>query len=242
VSEPEDRSYYEISLTNGQVLVAFVALLACVLGAFVSGMWVAREAMGPATPPPSAHAEDSAAGDTLEFFGEGGSAAAEPVDQPAGVPEDEPAIQQVKPLPSPAPARPEAEPGPQARASEAPADRSPEARAPDTDRREPVGEPAEPSAPGAERSAPAPGPDAAPAPGPGFVIQVFSSIDEAQADALLSRLRSSGYTAFRNVEQVGGRTVYRVRVGPYPERSQAESEAAKLKRQFKVETWITSSG
>ncbi|HVS16269.1 MAG TPA: SPOR domain-containing protein [Thermoanaerobaculia bacterium] len=240
MSEPEDRSYYEISLTNGQVLVAFVTLLACVLGAFVSGMWVAREAMGPgASPAPAAHAGDSADGDALEFFGEGSRAA------DAGEPE--PTIQQVKPLPASPAGAPEPKPAePRGRAE---SERPPAVRAADTDRREPVDEPAPARAPAAEPepsvAQPEPTaaePTASPAPGPGFVIQVFSSIDESQADALMGRLKRAGYSAFRSAEQVGGRTVYRVRVGPYAERSAAESEAAKLKREFKVETWITGSG
>ncbi len=37
-----NESYYEIALTNREVLVAFVAILACVLGAFLGGVWLGR--------------------------------------------------------------------------------------------------------------------------------------------------------------------------------------------------------
>jgi len=41
-NEQHEPSYYEIALTNRQVMAAFVILLLCVLGAFFSGVWVGR--------------------------------------------------------------------------------------------------------------------------------------------------------------------------------------------------------
>jgi len=43
VSEPHEPSYYEIALTNRQVVVAFVILLVCLLSAFFSGEGPGRE-------------------------------------------------------------------------------------------------------------------------------------------------------------------------------------------------------
>jgi hypothetical protein len=43
VTEPREPSYYEIALTNRQVVVAFVILLVCLLSAFFSGVWIGRE-------------------------------------------------------------------------------------------------------------------------------------------------------------------------------------------------------
>ena len=42
MSNSHEPSYYEIALTNRQVVVAFVVLLACLLTAFFSGVWVGR--------------------------------------------------------------------------------------------------------------------------------------------------------------------------------------------------------
>ena len=42
VSNSHEPSYYEIALTNRQVLVAFVILLCCVLAAFFAGVWIGR--------------------------------------------------------------------------------------------------------------------------------------------------------------------------------------------------------
>ena len=56
--ETREPSYYEVALTNRQVLVAFVALLVCLLAAFLSGVWVGqdaggRQAVAPPPPPPA---------------------------------------------------------------------------------------------------------------------------------------------------------------------------------------------
>ena len=43
MAESHEPSYYEIALTNRQVVVAFVILLVCLLSAFFSGVWIGRE-------------------------------------------------------------------------------------------------------------------------------------------------------------------------------------------------------
>ncbi|HEY4588989.1 MAG TPA: hypothetical protein VII86_07165, partial [Thermoanaerobaculia bacterium] len=73
MSEPHEPSYYEIALTNRQVVVAFVILLTCILGAFFSGVWIGREstaratqeAMVRATPPAS---QEGKSLEELDFF------------------------------------------------------------------------------------------------------------------------------------------------------------------------------
>ena len=72
------------------------------------------------------------------------------------------------------------------------------------------------------------------------MIQVFSSNDQAQAAGLVERLRAAGYRAFLSPVEVDGRTMYRVRVGPFSNRQEAETEAEKVKREFKLDTWITT--
>lgn len=72
-----------------------------------------------------------------------------------------------------------------------------------------------------------------------FVIQVFSSRDQIQADRLVNKLVNGGYPAFAISEDVEGNTVYRVRIGPYQDRRRAEQVAVLVKKSFKVDTWIT---
>ncbi|MEA2601934.1 MAG: hypothetical protein QOF89_2926, partial [Acidobacteriota bacterium] len=74
MTESREPSYYEIALTNRQVVVAFVILLVCLLSAFFSGVWIGRESTARAqeqiasgTPPPEVKKEGQSVED-LEFF------------------------------------------------------------------------------------------------------------------------------------------------------------------------------
>ena len=75
MAESHEPSYYEIALTNRQVVVAFVILLVCLLSAFFSGVWIGRESTRPApqeqivrnAPPPEAKKEGQNL-EELEFF------------------------------------------------------------------------------------------------------------------------------------------------------------------------------
>ncbi|HSJ49522.1 MAG TPA: SPOR domain-containing protein [Gammaproteobacteria bacterium] len=86
-------------------------------------------------------------------------------------------------------------------------------------------------------AAPEPEPEAAPqasnTPAPataGWVVQVGAFGQEANAIALRDRLRKAGHTAFVERVVVDAKAVYRVRVGPYVERSAAEAELTGLAR------------
>ena len=49
-SESHEPSYYEVALTNRQVLIAFVVLLTSIVAAFLSGVWIGRGGSSPARP------------------------------------------------------------------------------------------------------------------------------------------------------------------------------------------------
>jgi DedD protein len=68
---------------------------------------------------------------------------------------------------------------------------------------------------------------------PSYVTQVASLGTPDGARALADKLRGEGYSAFVESAEVGGRTYYRVRVGPEADRSSAERTAAKLRRTYK---------
>jgi cell division septation protein DedD len=57
---------------------------------------------------------------------------------------------------------------------------------------------------------------------------------------VLGRLAQGGHPAFLSPVEVRGQTMYRVRIGPYVERSAAEQVATTVRRDFKLDTWITS--
>ena len=68
----------------------------------------------------------------------------------------------------------------------------------------------------------------------GIMVQVLASKQRRQADELRRALRSKGYTALI-VREDG---TYKVRVGPYADREEAERAAEILREQENVTTWI----
>jgi len=91
-----------------------------------------------------------------------------------------------------------------------------------------------PPAATAARTESAPAPSKGRSVGEGLMIQVFASKDRAPADAVRKRLRAKGYTALL----VSGGGSWKVRVGPYPDREEAERAASVLREQEKLSTWI----
>jgi cell division septation protein DedD len=222
LNETQEPSYYEIALTNRQVLVAFVVLLACVLAAFFAGVWVGKgspaaaavDVASPAMEPTPVEGTP----EELTFFGEGQSSA----------PGARPDLPELAENPNPdttlaADLGLEEAPTPTPRATAAPAATAP-----------PVV--AATSAPAARPTSTAGVENAALRPGE-MVIQVFSSRDEVQARRLTTQLRSAGFRAFLSPSG----EMFRVRIGPYTDRSRAQADADRAKRDFRVDTWITAN-
>lgn len=224
MNEPYEPSYYEIALTGRQVLVAFVILLVCVVAAFFSGVWVAREGGEPdAARPQAAEAEaPEHRPDELSFFEE------EPMERP-------------RPLGEVAE---EARPGTTLREDVGDRGAAAEtARGPGAEEPDPGAPPEGPAAtagtepPARDRATDA-GPSRALASGD-LVIQVLVSSEEAKAREILDRLTKNGFRAFLSPVTDGGRTLYRVRVGPFERKSDAEAVAERLRSSLHLDTWIT---
>lgn len=224
-----EPSYYEVSLTHRQVVVALAVLLICVFAAFLAGVWLGREA--------SAAREPSAA----------------PVEKPTPIPLEKltffesstpteasgsavslAAPSSSAPESSSIPAPPESALGremnppavPASSASDSDSALAPRAGAatfPPSDARS--------SDSGMARSNPTS------TAGP-FFVQVFSSPNEARARELASRLRRAKYSVILlEPREPGGK--YRVRVGPFGSREKAEVAARRLEREHRLQTWIT---
>ena len=82
---------------------------------------------------------------------------------------------------------------------------------------------APPAAPGAT-----PPPTSAPAP-QGFVVQLAAFADDKGANALAGRLKRGGYAAYVEPLQTSRGTLWRVRVGGYATRAEADAASEKLK-------------
>lgn len=245
MSETREASWYEIALTHSQIVKIFVGLLVCLVGAFFSGLWIGRDAVNAvenlasltvATAPTSqgggdageaSAAEAEQQPDQLHFFSEDDV-----------VPTDTAAVN-----------------GRQASASEpgVSVGQAPEARpaiaqgGPDTTLVDDVSSKAlepveiarnEPDAPVEVTREPEVA-TAAPRAAGDLVVQVFSSNDATQARRVLGRLAQGGHPAYLSPVEVQGRTMYRVRIGPYAERAMAEEVADNVRRTFKLDTWIT---
>ena len=214
MSETHDSSYYEVALTNKQVLSFFVVILVSLLVVFFAGVWIGRGA--------------SPEGASVEVVAQAGEAPAQDdenlkelnffSDQSAGADED---TSDASP-----PASDSASKKQSRRAKSQPAK---------------VEAKTEQPAAAAAQPAPAPPSRAAPTASAGelLVIQVFSSPDETRATALTEKLIGGGYSAYLSPVMVEGRTMHRVRIGPFRERAQAESVAREVEKTYQLSTWIT---
>ncbi len=105
--------------------------------------------------------------------------------------------------------------------------------------------PAEAAEPAEEaRNAPAPEPRAekgrqTPAGGEDLYIQVLATRHSDAAEALRDRLAGRRYpVAVVSSPDKNGRPMYRVRVGGYDSRQEAEQVAARLQKEERLKTWI----
>jgi DedD protein len=251
VSDSHEPSYYEIALTNRQVVVAFVILLVCLIASFFSGVWVGRESgyrsaeqMVRAAPPAEEEEKEGQNLEEFEFFDSEQQAAAtttappeepEPEPEPEtedstlteelGVEENEPQVAERQPQPAP-PAEEEMTPRERREARR----REREAAAAAAATTPPAPQPAR-----TERPAPA-----EPARSAGqVVIQVFSSPEKDQAERIRTRLTGGGHRAYLSPVEVSGRTMYRVRIGPFDSRGDAQKVAEQVRKGYKLDTWVT---
>ncbi|HSM51141.1 MAG TPA: SPOR domain-containing protein [Thermoanaerobaculia bacterium] len=222
--EPNEPSYYEVALTNRQVLAAFVVLLSCLLIAFFSGIWIGRGG-AEGRPAPAASEVEAAAGEVpleeFRFFSEDRKAL--PV-----------------PTPAPAPARPERiEPQPGQSLAEDVGAPEPVAASP-----APVLPTATPRPTAAPPPTPAPPrPTVAPAAAPAgaFYVQVFSSGLEERAKRFQEEVGRLGHPAFISKVTRDGREIFRVRVGPFPTREEAQPVLERIRQRINREAIVTDS-
>lgn len=270
-SESHEPSYYEVALTNRQVLIAFVVLLTSIVAAFLSGVWIGRGGSTPARPT-AGIAEAAAAPaepplEQLTFFNgkEAGARAAAGTAAPATTPGAASARPPAAPSAG-APAGTE-DVAAEERATEemrqnldatmaanrtVPATPPGEASPPPAGTRvtTPAAAPAKPAAAPAKPAAtPAvPAKEAATKPAAAkpaatgkIFVQVYSSNNAARAQEIVAQLRKAGFAVVVAEIPKGGGKNHRVRVGPYADRTKADAAATRLRRDFRLETWVTDS-
>ncbi len=100
-------------------------------------------------------------------------------------------------------------------------------------------EPMPPPAAAAAPAAPAPQETRAEPGGNGYAVQIAALNVRSEADAIAKRLTSKGYQAYVLAPPSGSPPVFRVRVGKFPTRREAESIAAKLQKEEQFKPWVT---
>lgn len=98
------------------------------------------------------------------------------------------------------------------------------------------------AAPAPEKPAPVPAPSATSGTEPsdrGYAVQIAAVNARSEADAMAKRLSSKGYSAYVLAPATGTPPVYRVRVGKFPTKREAETVAAKLQKEEQLKPWVT---
>ena len=222
--QSQEPSYYEIALTNRQVLGFFVVLLLCVVGAFFSGIWLGKKQPGGGPQVAQVESVASEAAESqepleeLNFFSD---------EQPAAAP------------PKAAAERPARKKPPEPAASGTADTTLAEDLASSAERQEPS-RPATEPAPAPSVASTGASTGATTVPRTGFVLQVFSSPNQRSAEQLVEQLRGDGYAAFLVAETVNGRATHRVHIGPFAERSEADRLKPVVARAYKVEPFVTT--
>jgi cell division septation protein DedD len=70
-------------------------------------------------------------------------------------------------------------------------------------------------------------------------VQVAAVNDRGEAETIARRLAGKGYPSFVTVPGSGTPRMFRVRIGKYGDRRQAESIAARLQKEEQFKPWIT---
>ena len=76
-------------------------------------------------------------------------------------------------------------------------------------------------------------------PGSGFVVQIAAVNDRGEAEAIARRLAGKGYPTFVTTPRGGGPKMFRVRIGKYQTRREAETIAGRLEKEDQFKPWIT---
>ena len=76
-------------------------------------------------------------------------------------------------------------------------------------------------------------------PGDGYAVQVAAVNVRTDADAIAKRLASKGYSAYVEVPPNGTGTVFRVRIGTFKTRREADVVAARLQKEEQIKPWVT---
>ena len=228
-----DEGVHEIQLNGKQLVFMFMAVTVVAVVIFLCGVMVGRGVRAPRATEVADAAIESSLDPTappapVSAAGSSSAAIPDPTQEPtrlnATAPPPEPAketqilqeVNSTSPLaPVPPVKTPVAEPPPLVK-NPAPKPPAPKTPAP-TPKTAAVNEPT----------------------GDGFVVQVAAVKERSEADTIAKRLSSKGFKSFVSSPSAGAARVYRVRVGKFNDRREAESVARRLEKEEQLKPWIT---
>jgi cell division protein FtsN len=82
-------------------------------------------------------------------------------------------------------------------------------------------------------------PPAPAASGDGYAVQIAAVNERGEADAMAKRLSSKGYAAYVLAPAAGTPSMYRVRIGKFGTKREADTIAAKLQKEEQFKPWVT---
>jgi cell division septation protein DedD len=237
----QDDGFHEIQLNGKQLVFLFMAVTVVSVVIFLCGVLVGRNVPSDRT---SLSADASSAGTPVPDA----APSAEPTSPPAGADpktaEPPPTVDDLSYYNRLEKANPPAEDlnSSSAPAAKKPATVKPEESAARTAKQAPARpEPAAAPAPAAkaEPAAPAASARAQQEPsGSGYAVQVAALNVQTEAEAIAKRLNAKGYQAYV-VSPTNGVSVYRVRVGKFSTRQEAQAAATRLQKEEQFKPWIT---
>lgn len=231
-----EDGFHEIQLNGKQLIFLFMAAAVVAVVVFLSGVMVGRGVrvekaaaalsdIAPDAAAPAAAATGGAAAPATSGA-PGATAAAPPATPPPPVHDE---LSYYDRLEKPAAAAPGKPPEPAPPAPEQAAE------APVAGSSQPAPEPAKTAQKPEPASASAP-----PAGSAGYSVQVIAMRERSSSEAIAKRLAGKGYSAYVLDPTPGSRsTLYRVRVGPYKTRREAEDAKARLEKEERFKPSIT---
>lgn len=250
----QEDGFHEIELSGKQLVFLFMATTVVSIVIFLFGVLVGR---GVRTPSVAGQASVNAAATETPV-----AEPATPVNEvipeepvvraPTETPTDLTYAKRLESAQAPAePSKPPARPAPPTPRPAAPPAPAPVAAAPAPATPAPAPAPAAaapaqqpaPATANARPPAPAPAPAAAapaakPQDGGPFSVQVAALAERNDAEQVVKRLASKGYPAFMIDPAPGTKVLFRVRVGKYSDRKEAETVMRRLQKEENLQPWI----
>jgi cell division septation protein DedD len=260
-SHSAEDGFHEIQLNGKQLVFLFMAATVVSVVIFLCGVLVGRGVRAERTVAQAAALNDAPAPDISPSAPASGppaiQAGADPRDAAPPAPVDEkstaltedilpdsaktekaPPVPAEKPAPTTSAAKPEKSERPGKSEKVEKVEKAEKAPAKPAPAPKPIAEPVATASAAKEPTPPAPGPTTA-TPGDGYAVQVAAVNGRTDADAIARRFSSKGYTAYVEQPPHGTGTVFRVRIGTFRTKREAETIAAKLQKEEQIKPWVT---